>query len=97
MITRLITIPKFAEATGLPYRLCLQLVGQHYIPSVSVGHRRRIDMRWVDQWLADGGYRPNLQDSLRNRVYDENASELADTPDFQSGSRSVAKRHANQR
>jgi hypothetical protein len=57
-MTKLITIPKFAEATGLPYGLCLHLVGTGQIPSVPVGHRRRIDVRWVDQWLAGGGYRP---------------------------------------
>ena len=57
MMTKLITIPKFAETTGLAYRLCLQLVGSGQIPSVRVGNRRRIDVRWVAQWLADGGYR----------------------------------------
>lgn len=57
-MTRLITIPRFAESTGLPYRLCLHLVGTGQIPSVPVGGRRRIDVRWVDQWLASGGYRP---------------------------------------
>lgn len=58
-MTKLITIPKFAEATGLSYRLCLQLVGAGQIPSVLVGRRRRIDVRWVEQWLAEGGYRPH--------------------------------------
>ena len=57
-MTKLITIPKFAKLTGLPYRLCLHLVDTAQIPSVSVG-RRRIDLRWVDQWLASGGYRPD--------------------------------------
>ena len=58
-MTKLITIPKFAQATGLPYRLCLHLVGTGQIPSVAVGRRRRIDVRWVEQWLASGGYRPD--------------------------------------
>ena len=58
-ITKLITIPIFAEATGLTYRLCLHLVAAGHVPSVLVGHRRRIDMRWVEQWLASGGYRPD--------------------------------------
>jgi excisionase family DNA binding protein len=58
MMTKLITIPKFAELTGLSYRLCLHLVGIGQIPSVLVGRRRRIDVRWVEQWLAEGGYRP---------------------------------------
>jgi excisionase family DNA binding protein len=57
-MTKLITIPKFAELTALPYRLCLHLVGTGQIPSVPVGRRRRIDVRWLDQWLASGGYRP---------------------------------------
>jgi excisionase family DNA binding protein len=64
MMTKLLTIPKFAKATGLSYRLCLQLVGNGQIPSIPVGRRRRIDARWVDQWLAGGGYRPSEQDSL---------------------------------
>jgi hypothetical protein len=64
-MTKLITIPKFAHATGLPYRLCLQLVGTGQIPSVPVGHRRRIDVRWVEQWLTSGGYRSPGQDALR--------------------------------
>jgi excisionase family DNA binding protein len=56
-MTKLITIPKFAQATGLPYRLCLQLVTTGQVPSVPVGRRRRIDLRWVEQWLDSGGYR----------------------------------------
>lgn len=56
-MTKLLTIPKFAEATGLSYRLCLQLVESGKIPSVPVGSRRRIDVRWVEQWLSAGGYR----------------------------------------
>jgi excisionase family DNA binding protein len=63
MMTTLITIPKFAHATGLPYRLCLQLVWAGQIPSVPVGRRRRIDVRWVEQWLATGGYRSSGQES----------------------------------
>jgi excisionase family DNA binding protein len=55
-MTRLLTIPKFAEATGLKYRLCLHLVESGRIPSVPVGCRRRIDVRWIEQWLAVGGY-----------------------------------------
>ncbi len=40
-MTKLITIPRFAELTGLPYRLCLHLIGTGQIPSVAVGRRRR--------------------------------------------------------
>jgi excisionase family DNA binding protein len=60
-MTKLITIPKFAELTGLPYRLCLHLAGTGHIPSVPVGRRRRIDVRWVEQWLSRGGYRPERE------------------------------------
>jgi hypothetical protein len=56
-MTKLITIPKFAIATGLSYRLCLRLVGTGEVPSVLIGTRRRIDVRWIAQWLASGGYR----------------------------------------
>jgi excisionase family DNA binding protein len=63
MMTKLITIPKFAKTTGLPYRLCLQLVGSGHLPSIRVGRRRRIDVPWVEQWLAAGGYQPSEQDS----------------------------------
>jgi excisionase family DNA binding protein len=56
-MTKLLTIPNFARETGLSYRLCLQLVESGDIPSVPVGSRRRIDVRWVEQWLAAGGYR----------------------------------------
>jgi hypothetical protein len=63
MMTKLITIPKFVAATGLHYRLCLHLIKTEQIPSVPVGRRRRIDVRWVDQWLAVGGYRPPAQES----------------------------------
>jgi len=61
-MTKLLTIPKFAQATGLSYRLCLQLVQSGDIPSVPVGSRRRIDIRWVEQWLAVGGYRPGARE-----------------------------------
>lgn len=59
MMTKLITIPRFAALTGLPYRLCLHLVETRQIPSVAVGRRHRIDVRWVEQWLSTGGYRPD--------------------------------------
>ena len=66
-MTKLITIPKFAAATGLPYRLCLHLIGTNQIPSVAVGRRRRIDVRWVEQWLASGGYCPDRGTQPHNR------------------------------
>jgi excisionase family DNA binding protein len=77
-MTKLITIPKFAEATGLSYRLCLHLVGTGQIPSVPVGRRRRIDVRWVNQWLAIGGYRPSDQElPAQARILDDGESRSA--------------------
>jgi hypothetical protein len=58
-LTKLLTIPVFARETGLPDRLCLQPVQTGDIPSARVGSRRRIHLLWVEQWLADGGYRPD--------------------------------------
>lgn len=66
-MTKLLTIPKFAETIGLSYRLCLQLVESGKIPSVPVGCRRRIDVRWVEQWLSAGGYRPEVAVRERDR------------------------------
>ena len=57
-VTMLITIPAFARATGLNYWLAWRLVQRGAIPSVMVGSRRRIDVRWVEQWLSAGGFEP---------------------------------------
>jgi excisionase family DNA binding protein len=71
MMTKLITIPKFARETELSYRLCLQLVDAGDVPSVRVGRRRRIDVRWIEQWLATGGFRPHSDESrILNRATD---------------------------
>ena len=56
-MTKLINTPAFAQRTDLPTGFVSNLVGTGQIPFVPVG-RRRIDVRWVDQWLAGGGYRP---------------------------------------
>ena len=82
-MTKLITIPKFAAATGLPYRLCLHLIGTGQIPSVAVGRRRRIDVRWVEQWLASGGYRPDRRRHRATGVEPEHQvdPEMVTTPE----------------
>jgi excisionase family DNA binding protein len=49
--TRLLTIPMFARNTGLTPRLARELVRNGDIPSLQVGCRRRIDERWVNEWL----------------------------------------------
>jgi hypothetical protein len=58
-MTKLLTIPKFAEATGLSYRLCLSL-WKAADPSVPVGSRRRIEFSGVEPRLAPGGYLPDI-------------------------------------
>lgn len=55
-MTRLLKVSQLSKETGLPYRLCLQLVRDGDIPSLMVGRRRRVDIRWLEQWLATGGY-----------------------------------------
>ncbi len=61
--TTLLTIAQFARMTGLNYWLAWRLVRRSDIPSVMVGTRRRIDARWVEQWLSVGGYRPMAAES----------------------------------
>ena len=64
--TRLLSLPKFAQLVGISYWLARELVIRGEIPSVPVGTRKRIDIRWVKQWLAAGGYCPSTQDA-RNK------------------------------
>jgi hypothetical protein len=50
-MTKLITIPKFAELTGLPYRLCLHLIAMGQISSVAVGAvAGSMCARWSNGW-----------------------------------------------
>jgi excisionase family DNA binding protein len=53
-VTQLLTIPDFARRTGLPVTLARHLVYRGGVPSVRVGRRRRVDVRWVERWLAQG-------------------------------------------
>jgi hypothetical protein len=60
-MTKLITIPKFVAATGLPYRLCLHLsTGQ--IPSVAVDAvAGSMCVGWSNgwrRWLSSGQTTP---------------------------------------
>lgn len=50
-VTKLLSIPQFAKATGLGYRLARKLVLSGEVPSVKVGPRRRVDTRQIDKWL----------------------------------------------
>ncbi len=51
-ITKLLSIPDFAQAVGLGDNLVRNLVNSGAIPSIKCGSRRRIDVRFVDRWLA---------------------------------------------
>lgn len=52
--TKLLTIPEFANATGLTYGLARELVIRGDVPHVLVGTRRRVDSRWIEKWTACG-------------------------------------------
>ena len=54
MKTNLLSIPKFAQSTGLSYGLARELVLRGDVPSVSVGKRRRVNEEWVRKWIASG-------------------------------------------
>jgi hypothetical protein len=68
MMTKLITIPKFVEATGLPYRLCPNQVKTQtesgLLPSDAV--TGSMCAGWSNG-LASGGYRPDRGRARRNR------------------------------
>lgn len=51
-VTKLLSVPEFARATGLGYRLARKLVASGEVASIKVGCRRRVDVRWVKHWLA---------------------------------------------
>jgi excisionase family DNA binding protein len=51
-VTKLLSVPEFARATGLGYQLARKLVLSGEIPSIKVGARRRVDIRWVHHWLS---------------------------------------------
>jgi hypothetical protein len=74
MTTRLLTIPKFARATGLTYWLTRELVNRGDIPSLQVGPRRRVDARFIERWTQGIGQPaiPSTQrspTSRRGRIY----------------------------
>jgi hypothetical protein len=54
---KLLTIPEFANQTGLTYFLARALVVRGDIPSVLCGARRRVSSRFVEGWLS--GSRPD--------------------------------------
>jgi len=50
--TKLLTIPEFANATGISENLARAIVKRGEVPSIQVGRRRRVDSRWVEKWTA---------------------------------------------
>jgi hypothetical protein len=52
--TELVSIPAFARLTGLKTALARELVKRGDIPSIQVGPRRRIDVRFIEAWTASG-------------------------------------------
>jgi excisionase family DNA binding protein len=51
-MTKLLTVPQFANATGLSDSLARTLVNSGQVPSIQVGRRRRVDARWIEKWTA---------------------------------------------
>jgi excisionase family DNA binding protein len=52
--TKLLSVPQFANATGLSDTLARALVNRGDVPSILVGRRRRVDARWVEKWVNMG-------------------------------------------
>jgi len=59
----LLTIPKFAERTGISYWLARALVLRGDIPSVQCGRRRRVSAKFVEAWCE--GTRPHVAPNER--------------------------------
>jgi len=51
-VTKLLSIPQFARATGLSDAAARAMIRDKQLPPVSVGRRQRVDVRWVLKWLA---------------------------------------------
>jgi hypothetical protein len=46
-----LTVPQFARAIGVCDEVAREIVYGGQVPSILVGKRRRVDARWVEQWL----------------------------------------------
>lgn len=51
-ITKLLTIPEFADAIGVSDSLARALVVGGSVPFVWVRNRRRVDYREIEKWLS---------------------------------------------
>ena len=67
-MTKLITIPQFANATGISETLARALVNRGDVPSILVGRRRRVNARWVEKWTAAANTPLDTSDSRLNAV-----------------------------
>jgi len=65
-MTKLLSIPEFAVATGISETLARALVNRGDVPSILVGRRRRVDARWVERWTALAN--PPLPADIQRRV-----------------------------
>jgi excisionase family DNA binding protein len=50
--TKLLSVPEFARATGLPVTLARTLVKSGEVPSLRVGRRHRVSSCWIETWLS---------------------------------------------
>lgn len=54
MKTRLfVTIPEFAQLSGLSYKIVRQMVIEGRVPSKLIGSRRLVRTDWAEKWLAE--------------------------------------------
>ncbi len=73
-MTKLITIPRFAEATGLPYRLCLHLMARaRFRPFLSDAADGSMCAGWTNGWQAadmiqteGAAAQPGLNENIRS-------------------------------
>jgi len=47
-----VTLERFSEQTGLPIGVCLGMVNRGYIPTITIGRRRLINMVALSRELA---------------------------------------------
>jgi hypothetical protein len=65
-LAKLISIPKFARATGLTSYAARIAVERGDVPSVQIGDRRKIDEKYLERWLA-GCFEPRSMQQADSR------------------------------
>lgn len=51
-VTKLRSIPQSARAAGLSDAAARAMIREKQLPTGRVGRRERVDVRWVEKWLA---------------------------------------------